>query len=52
MLRNYDLRDLKLRQEELIQEAAQRRLAKNVNRAKRSSTWTWSALRLRPHFAR
>ena len=52
MLRNYDLRDLKLRQEELIQEAAQRRLAKRVNRPARSTGWTWSALRLRPLFAR
>ncbi len=52
MLRIYDLRDLKLRQEELIQEAAQRRLVKRINRPSRPISWSLGALRLRPHFAR
>jgi hypothetical protein len=52
VLRSYDIRDIKLRQQEMLQDAERRRSASRVNRQERQSGAVRSALSLRFVWAR
>ncbi|MFI5227254.1 MAG: hypothetical protein ACHQ3P_11330 [Candidatus Limnocylindrales bacterium] len=52
MLRSYDARDIKLRQQEMLQDAERRRSASRVNRRERETGAVRSALSLRFVWAR